>query len=660
MKHGRIFGGIAVTMSLFMASAMAQQSSFHAPTSPAAHSLIHDDLESWFDGYVPYNLQRGNIAGAVVVVVKDGQVVFQKGYGYSDVESRRPFDAETTVLRPGSVSKLMTWTAVMQLVEQGKINLDTDINGYLNFKIPPFQGKPITMRNLMTHTPGFAASYTDLVKPYPERIPPLGEYLKHQLPDRILAAGEVPAYSNYGAALAGYIVQRVSGLPFDDYMDQFIFHPLDMAHSTFRQPISAQLQPFMASGYKLASDPAKPYEMFAIAPAGSSAVTGADMAKFMIAHLQDGEYKGQRILQSATAHLMHDTRFTSISPSVDSMLLGFYEFDRNGHRIIGHEGDTLWFHSVLQLFVDDHVGLFISMNSLGNDNASRSLRKGLEDDFADRYFPAGVVAHVALSSDIARTDAAKIVGQYYPSLSEPNNILSLGNLFQQSEVTSDAAGHIQASSVVGVNGQAIVFEEVAPFVWNEVGGKERLAAKVVDGKVIMWGADAADSATIANLPVSPWLDAVWLVPALIASLAALLLTAVLWPISILVRRHYRVPFKLVGQCAQSYRWVRIGAAASSILMLSWLSTVAIMVVNFYFRSTLQPWFLTLHILSDFVFPLTVYCALWDGWHVWTTRKGRGWWGSSLTLIWSAILILSSCTLLWVATAFHLIGIDVNF
>ena len=117
-------------------------------------TLTRQDLAAWLDGFMPYAIGRGDIPGAVVVVVKDGEVLLQKGYGYADVAKRTPVDPATTLFRPGSVSKLFTWTAVMQLVEQGKLDLDADINQYLDFKVPPYDGKPVTLRNIMTHTSG--------------------------------------------------------------------------------------------------------------------------------------------------------------------------------------------------------------------------------------------------------------------------------------------------------------------------------------------------------------------------------------------------------------------------------------------------------------------------------------------------------------------------
>ena len=144
-------------------------------------------------------LEREDIAGAVVLVVKDGAIFFAKGYGYSDIEKKTPVTVDATLFRPGSISKLFTWTAVMQLVEQGKLDLDRDINTYLDFKIPAKFGKPITLRNIMTHTPGFEEQIKDLINDEGAPIATLKQHLATHIPERIFPPGTTPAYSNYGA-----------------------------------------------------------------------------------------------------------------------------------------------------------------------------------------------------------------------------------------------------------------------------------------------------------------------------------------------------------------------------------------------------------------------------------------------------------------------------
>lgn len=171
------------------------------------------------------------------------------------------------------------------------------MNDYLDFKIPATYPKPVTLRNLMTHTPGFEESFKNLILDT-THIEPLGPYLAAHLPSRVYPPGEVPAYSNYGAALAGYIVQRVSGEAFIDYIDAHIFKPLGMQHSTFVHPLPPDLTPLMSNGYITASEPPHPFEVIWDAPAGALSTTAADIARFMIVHAQNGQYKGAAILRA--------------------------------------------------------------------------------------------------------------------------------------------------------------------------------------------------------------------------------------------------------------------------------------------------------------------------------------------------------------------------
>jgi CubicO group peptidase (beta-lactamase class C family) len=205
--------------------------------------MTASDVEAFLDGLVPMQLQREDIAGAVVVVVKDGKVLVSKGYGFTDVKKRTPVSPDATLFRPGSISKTFTWTAVMQLVEQGKLDLDRDINEYLDFQVPHTFGRPVTLRNLMTHTAGFEEVIKDLAVDRADDLPSLQAFIKAHQPNQIYAPGTIPAYSNYGADLAGYIVQRVSGLPFEQYLQQNIFGPLGMTRATFVQPLPTDSSP---------------------------------------------------------------------------------------------------------------------------------------------------------------------------------------------------------------------------------------------------------------------------------------------------------------------------------------------------------------------------------------------------------------------------------
>src|SRR3954447_155508 len=179
----RLFGWLVAIAAAAAIPASAQSPTQLQPTKPTAavlpaatppatsatgaratHDLTKADVDAWLDGYMPYALKAGAIPGAVVVVVKDGQLLTMRGFGYSDLKTQKAVDPDLTLFRPGSVSKLFTWTAVMQQVQAGKLDLDKDVNAYLDFKIPPKDGKPITLRNLMTHTSGFSETAKYLIE----------------------------------------------------------------------------------------------------------------------------------------------------------------------------------------------------------------------------------------------------------------------------------------------------------------------------------------------------------------------------------------------------------------------------------------------------------------------------------------------------------------
>jgi len=622
-------------------------------SSPALNAT---DLEAWLDGFLPYALDRGDIAGAVVVVVKDGNVLLQKGYGWSDLAARTPVDPEQTLFRPGSVSKLFTWTAVMQLVEQGKLDLDADVNTYLDFTIPPRDGQPITLRNIMTHTTGWEEQVRALIGSTPEYLVPLGDALKHWVPERIYAPGKTPAYSNYATALAGYIVERVSGESFDDYIDNHVLHPLGMRNSSFRQPLPDELLSKMSLGYDTASDgQPKPYEFINMSPAGSLAATGADMGRFMIAHLQGGQLGDARILGADTAHQMHSTAQATIPP-LNSMMLGFYETTINGRRAIAHGGDTQWFHSDLQLFLDDGIGLFISVNSNGREGAPQKIRGALARAFADRYLPAAGadVAAPGVNEEEAKRHAQQIAGHYANTRRADSNFISVVYLLGQVEVVANEDGTISVPMLTSQAGTPRKWREISPYVWQDTAGSERLAAEVVDGRVLRFSVDQL--APIMEFHRLPWWQSsAWLLPLMIASLLALAVTVVAWPVSALVRRHYRVPYALGAADARAHRRIRLVALAVLLAFGGMLGlTVTMMSSLEMMGAGTDGFIITMRILVSLVLPIGAVLALANAWHVLRSRRRL------LAKLWSIVLALSVLVLLWISVSYHLVGYSANY
>jgi CubicO group peptidase (beta-lactamase class C family) len=619
----------------------------------AAPQMTRADVEAWLDGFMPFTLRTGDIAGAVVVVVKDGEILVQKGYGYSDIEKRTPVDPERTLFRPGSVSKLFTWTAVMQQVEQGKLDLDADVNKYLDFKIPDRDGKPITLRNIMTHTPGFEEALKRLIMDADDKgVMDLGDYVKESVPARIFEPGTTPAYSNYATTLAGYIVTRTAGMSLDDYLDKFLFAPLDMKHATFRQPLPEAMRADMSLGYPRASEEAKPYEFVTAAPAGSLAASGSDMAHFMIAHLQQGRYGENRILNADTAKLMHDSALT-VLPRVHRMLLGFYETNHNGHRVISHGGDTQWFHSDLNLFIDDGVGLYISMNSAGKEGASGNIRSALFENFADRYFP-GDAPRGEVDAKTAAEHARMIAGGYDISRRAETNFFSVLNLMGQIKVAVNEDGTITVPLMTDPAGTPLKWREVEPFLWREVGGKQLLSARVDQGRVTRFSFEPL-SAIMVFEPTPGYKSGLWLVPLSIAALVALLLTTLAWPIAALTRRHYRAAYALTGEDARAHRRVRLASLAAVALSIAWLITVTLALQKLsLLGGGLDWWFWLLQIASLVVYISAAAIGVWNAWIV--LRGKRSWYAKT----WAVILAISFVALLWVALAYDLIAFDLHY
>jgi CubicO group peptidase (beta-lactamase class C family) len=528
-----------------------------AATAPA---MTAQDVQTFFDSLVPYAIQRGDIAGGVIVVVKDGKILFAKGYGYADVAKHKPVIADQTLFRPGSVSKTFTWTAVMQLVGEGKIDLDADVNRYLDFKIPEKFGKPITMRDLMTMTPGFEDTVHDEFVSTPQELFPIGEYVKKDLPTRIFPPGQIVAYSNYGATLAGYIVQRLSGEPFDQYIADHIFKPLGMDHSTFEQPLPAALVPYMSVGYHTASNKQTiPFESVEIAPAGSLTSSGTDMARFMIAQLSDGQYNGASILSPAMTRLMHSPQ-SRMAPGMNGYDLGFYQENRNGLRIIGHAGDTNAFHSDMHLLLDKHVGVFMSFNSAGKDGAVEQVRTALFRDFLDRYYPYSAPQEKTVADP--KADAARVAGWYLSSRRIVSGLRLLYAL-TQSSVTANPDGTIQIAALTDSGGTPMTWREVGPLTYREVGGQTH--TKFVTGKngrIRYWISDDF-LPVMVFMPVHGLQNFGLLKPLGTAFIVVLLLTLAIWIGGAIVRRRMRAKLVLT----RSEFWWRLASRLGVIMLL---------------------------------------------------------------------------------------------
>jgi CubicO group peptidase (beta-lactamase class C family) len=365
----------------------AARPAWSAPASCAEPSAAA--VSGFFDRTLPDRLARNHVPGAVVSVVAGGRTVFAKGYGTADLARGTPMDPARSLVRIASISKLFTWTAVMQQVEAGRLDLNADVNRYLTaFKVPATYPRPVTLQTLLNHTAGFEDRVIGTGARTAAEVPPLGEYLATHMPTRIRPPGLVSAYSNYGAALAGYIVSVVTGEPYDGYVQRHILDPLGMAHSTATEPVPAPLTADLAHSYNTDENPTRqvPFEFDPMTPDGSVSATATDMARFMLAHLNDG----RGILSPATAARMHQPSFTA-DPRLGGFANGFEYRRINGHEVLMHDGSWEAFLSVLMLVPDCGLGLFVSANGTGGVDALTDVMPQFMDTFApgDQTTPSG-------------------------------------------------------------------------------------------------------------------------------------------------------------------------------------------------------------------------------------------------------------------------------
>ena len=426
-------------------------------------------LEVFMDGMMAQQLAIGRIAGAEVSVVKDGRVVFSKGYGFWDANKSKVPLANETLVRPASISKLFIWTSLMQLVEQGKVDIDADVNTYLKgIQIPDtYPGQPIRVRNLLTHTAGFEENDQSTFDRLNEEGVPFGaESMNMLMPARVFPPGKYPGYSNYGASLAALIVEDVSGMGFDDYVQKNIFNPLNMTQSTFADPPPAPLredasEAFLFNGVYTSTTDDKPGPM---APAGSLYSTADDMANFMIAHLQDGRFGGGRILAEGTARQMRTPLFT-VDARMPSMCYGFYEEFMNGRRLVKHEGDLVYAHAMLVLLPDENAGIFVAYNT--QTAASSSARANLMQAFMDRYYPAQKAGPVGMEGYQAR--AAMFEGDYLMDRTQFHDYHAVKNFNMAIPLKSSGDGKIVSPSAQYI--------EIAPDYFQQIDGPNVLFFK---------------------------------------------------------------------------------------------------------------------------------------------------------------------------------------
>jgi len=422
-----------------------------------AGPIDQKELELWIDEFLDDYLKDPS-ASLGFVLVKDGKIFFQKGYGYADSRRRMPVLPDQTLFYAASVSKLVTATAVMQLIEKGKLAADSNVNTYLTrFQLENNYPAPVTVANLLTHTSGIDDSFIVGAVDRPADLVSLGDFFTKNPPRRGRPPGEEIVYSNMGMALAGYLVEAVSGLSFYDYVDQNVFRPLGMQHSTFRRPFPSNLAPFVATSGVGGQPPDK--TAIQLYPVEALVSTVTDMGHFIIAHLNDGRFDDTRIISEASAREMHRQHFTQ-HPDMPGVAYGFFESKINDRRVLFHTGGG-GHESLLFLLPDDRVGFYIVY--------SGEMEKNFALGFMDHYYPApGVYKLPHPPSDFAQR-ANRFTGLYRPNFIAMTSIEKLVGMIADTHVASNGDGTLTLR-LPPFGSTSLRMVEVEPLFFRAEGG----------------------------------------------------------------------------------------------------------------------------------------------------------------------------------------------
>ncbi len=594
-----------------------------------AHALNVQDAGAWLDRKASAALKQPGVDGAAVVVVKDGQILLSRGYGLADPASGLKVDPAHTLFPLGAISDAVTATAVMQQVAQRHLDLDADINRYLDFHVPSFAGRPLTLRDLLTGASGFDAVQRVALE---ENTAATGSserfarWIKQALPPRVRTAGDVPAASDYAVALAGYIVQRISGQPFAAYVKQHVFNVLGMDHASFELPLPESLAPLAGAAFPIQR----------AAPAQGLVASAVDMAHFMIAQLQNGHDGRAQILDFDTAKAMH-AYARSFAPGLPKAGLGFIHVDRRSQRLLEQRGELPGFHSAMVLLPQENVGIFVAVAGRSEGGLIEMATEG----FTRRYFPP-LPQQKRPTLDTARAHGKRLVGRYLSSRRPVDSWRSLGNLWRQWPIVMASDGTLMTPMFPDASGRARRWREVQPFVWEDVDGSGRLGTRLEQDAVRWVSADAVMPGE-AFVPVPPQNRLLWNLVLIAAVLLMFALGAVLWLLPGVRRADRRLS-------ASARRWAigsRLTAFGFLLVAGGWWLALANVA-----DGGLEPWLRLLQALAVLA-TVGVVSVPGNAVSAWSER-GHGWRKTHATL-----LLLASAGALWFVFGYHPLSLGLH-
>jgi CubicO group peptidase (beta-lactamase class C family) len=560
----------AMTAWLGVCPAAAQGAPAAGPADPA-------ELEAFLDAFIGEQMEEKHVPGVAFVLVRDGEILLSKGYGYANVENRIPVDPERTIFRWGSVGKSFTAVAVMQLVEQGRLDLHADVNRYLpNFQLPGTFAQPVTLAHLLTHTAGLDDIEIGYSARTPSELLPLQEFLADRVLARVRPPGEVHSYCNICFDLAGYVVEVGSGTPFAQYVEQHIFQPLGMDHTTFLRPLPPSLAADQATSYAYHDGVFEPVpwrsQRSTPGPAGTVSGPVVEMAAFMIALLQGGSYQDHQILQSDSVRLVLQQNFAH-HPKLPGLAYGFEEQFVGGLRLVGKGGDDMAYSSQMILYPEDNLGFFVVYNA-----AESTLREDLTCAFFEWYYlqPAQPAAG-ALS--LPQEELQRFEGFYRYTRYSQTTLTKLNGLPFGFAIGANDDGSLSLS-YPGL-GEVARYVPVEPLVFRRgSGGPLSILGMEIDlGELLVFREDESGQIPYAFVPFFSlaleklaWYERTDVQVILLAVMLAVFLSVVVfWPLSWLVRRR-RKRSPVAPPAWRRSRWLAGAASGLDLVALVALVT----------------------------------------------------------------------------------------
>lgn len=416
-----------------------------------AQSLKFDSLKvaTFVDSLYSAGVDEGYIPGGIIGIVQNDKTLIAKGYGYANIANKTRVDFDKTRFQLGSVGKLFTAIAVLKEVEKGRLNLDQDVNNYLQeFKVDNFKNRPITLRHLLTHTAGFNERLIGYAARSNNEVTPLGEHLKNRMPSTYISPGTEVSYSNYSFGLAGHLVELSSGIEFIDYINKEIFEKLNMSSATYVSPEENDSE--FAIGYDL-NDQFDMVETLArhVIPAGSVAATGSDLLKFIKAILNEDS----GLLTSDSFYMLKTEQF-SIHPLLTGNGFGVEIQNFNGHPGAGKGGVIPGFLAYITYFPQHQFGMFTAMNTQ-TDNFIEHFTAA----FTDQFFPE----KTTFKTPIANVKLAKFSGAYRVNRYNRNTVEDVFELI----AGTFKIGHVADSALWCYhNGKVQYYKSIEPLVFQ--------------------------------------------------------------------------------------------------------------------------------------------------------------------------------------------------